>query len=139
MEAADRPATVAAACVVLYVLAANAIVFNIAEVVARKEPWLLAASVFGGAIIATLGYFCGKGKNPARIIVWIFASIQVLNSIILIPSALRRFAEPPAWHGHMRLADLIIVLVGIVGAAVLLGLPRSRPFFRRAPSVTPTG
>jgi hypothetical protein len=91
MEAADRPATVTAACVVLDVLAASPLVMMIGEVAAGQPPGLLAAAVLTSA------------------------------------------------HGHMRAADLIIVLVGIVGAAVLLSLPRSRPSFRRAPSVTPTG
>src|SRR5438093_280875 len=115
MEAADRPATVTAASVVLYVLAANMVVMMIGEVAAGQEPGLLAGAVFSAAVVTTLGYFCGKGKNPARIIVWIPAASQVLNSAIAFQILLRGFARPPVWHGHMRLAGIVIGLVGIVG------------------------
>lgn len=92
----------------------------------------LASSVFTAIVLAALGFFCGKGKNWARIIVWIFAAGRVLT----IPGTVPIFRDgflttKPAWYLPMTLTSIAITLAGFVTVSILLALPVSRPFFRK--------
>jgi hypothetical protein len=159
-----RPRTVSIASYLLYIAAAAPLVFSLIQValiddlkraaerayagtyLADTASTDAASTAIGGLVgsivvaiaVAALGYFCGKGKNPARILVWIFAGGQLFN----LPVASQLFshgyfARKPGWYLPLSVANLTIGLGTLLAVSILLAVPASRPFFRKPQALQP--
>jgi uncharacterized membrane protein (DUF485 family) len=119
-------------------------------------------SVLLAVASAVLGALVGRGRNPARIVAWVFAGIAVLcygcNAIgAAAGNALtgsfgqtnpeteeieRRLQEAiPAWQESATMVITVVLLLMYIAVIVLLALPASNEFFRRETEVwvPPTG
>lgn len=93
----------------------------------------LVSAIVSAIAIVAIAYFCARGKNPARILVWIFAGGSLLTlpisiSVLLSPGF---FDRKPSWYLPLYVADITIIKGALFAASVLLALPASRPFFRK--------
>jgi hypothetical protein len=161
---ATRPRTVSIASYLLYIVAAAPLVFSLVQVALIDDLKRAAERAYAGTYLAdtagadaastaiiglfgsivtaiafvALGYFCGRGKNPARILVWILAGGQSLN----IPVSTHAFshdffAKRPGWYLPLTVANLAIVIGALLAVAILLAVPASRPFFRKPQASQP--
>lgn len=119
-----------------------------------------AFAVLFGVLYLILGIFVGKGKQWARITTWVVAGISLCCGIFGLAgtaasSALtgmsgeaagydveavtRRIAElVPSWLESAQLVLGIVAILANIAVIVLLLLPPSHPFFRKAePEWTP--
>jgi hypothetical protein len=165
--AVSRPRPVTGASYVLYAVAGVPLVFAVVQLAlvddlkrAAERAYLgtelaataasdaeslvttgLIGSVLSAAILATLSFFCGKGRTWARRLVWLFAAAQTLD-VVISARVLgdRHAATKPAWFIAGTATTMAITAAGILTAAVLLTVPASRPFFRRprSPQTPPT-
>jgi hypothetical protein len=93
----------------------------------------LFGSVVSAAILVALSFFCGRGRNWARILVWLFAVGRTLSVLISVRTLGDGYAATkPAWFIAGTATTLAITTAGILAAAVLLAVPASRPFFRKS-------
>lgn len=93
----------------------------------------LVAGIVSAILIGALVFFCGMGKNWARIIVWVFTGGQLVtlaNEVLLYSQGY--FARKPSWYLPRTVATLTIDLVVLCAASILLALPASRPYFRKS-------
>lgn len=161
---AARPRTVSIASYLIYTAAAAPLVFALIQVAliddlkraaerayagtymeatastdaARTTITGLVGTIVSASAVVALGYFCGKGKNPARILVWIFAGGELLT-LPALRTVLSHsfFAKKPGWYLPLSVANLTIVVGALFAASILLAVPASRPFFRKPQASQP--
>ena len=158
-----RPRHVTTATWLLYAMAAASLIFGLIPVALMDDLKRAAEHAYAGTYLAgtaaneavssagtgllgglvsaafwsALAFFCARGKNVARIIVWICAgglTLNLLLGISVLPKGF--FAERPDWYLPMFVASATIRLIGLAAISVLLGMPSSRPFFRKPLSPT---
>jgi len=157
-DIATPPRGVTAATLLLYAVAATAVIVALIPVALVDDLKAAAEHAYAGTQLAAtaahdaaslagsglvsafaaaafwsaLAFFCGRGRNPARITVWICGGLTALNVLVGI-SALPHdfFARRPDWYLPMFIVGIAIRLIGLAAASVLLAVPSSRPFFRK--------
>ena len=183
-----RPATVTVASYLLYAMAALQVLAAVVELAvlgdtrqAYDEAYAGTALADSGGSFATattvlgavvgllfaagyvvLGIFDGKGKNPARIVTWVFGGLAICcGSFGLIgnvggsfsfgggsrgkgqpdPAEVARIMKLhlPAWYQPVTTVLGVLGLLFAVAVVILLALPASHPFFRRQPPPAPPG
>lgn len=114
----------------------------------------LGGSGAGGLIVAgvstlvllLLVTMLAKGKQWARILTWVFSGLGLLLSLLgmlgsmalsgmddKIGKAVEAGHEAAgAWYGPWQTTYLVVSIVGTLAVIVLLALPASHPFFRKA-------
>jgi hypothetical protein len=129
-----------------------------AETIQTATMW----GAIGGAVIAglfaignlVLGLLVRKGKNPARIVTWVFSGIAVLcygcslgsrsltsslNGLGSTPESeamQKRMTDVvPGWQTTVSMITVIILLLAFLAVIILLALPASNEFFRKEQQV----
>lgn len=180
----QRPATVTVASILLYVFAALQVISILVSLAtlgpiraavdealaglpgAEAAQGVFIISIVLGVIVgavfavgaAVLGFLVGRGKNPARIVTWVFASLGVLclgcglaadavsNSLTGtlgagaadpdMQEAQQRILEAvPAWANTANAVLTIVALIVLLAIIVLLALPASNDYFRKEQEV----
>ena len=137
-----RPATVTYAVYALWLFVALGIVGFVVNLskqdeikadILRKSPNLSRSAVDAGAkvglifgLVFTVFYIAlvllvARGKNWARIVIWVFAGLGVLGGLVT-------FTQPSPTILHALAVVQALLDVAII---VLLALPASHPWFRR--------
>ena len=109
----------------------------------------LALSVAFIAGYVVLGIFLGKGKQPARVVTWVVAGLQLVcqtcsfgrqattsgaqsGSQNLDPELRRRFDElSPDWYDTLASIRTVVEIVALVAIVILLCLSAAHDFFRK--------
>ncbi|WP_211275367.1 hypothetical protein [Actinoplanes rectilineatus] len=104
------------------------------------------AVIAGGMVV--LAIFNNRGKNPSRIVTWVFAGIGLCcNALGLTSSASDMaagtgsgtsgdvFTEAsadalPGWYDGVELLLTLLTVLALLAAIILLALPQSNAFFR---------
>ncbi|MFC7528892.1 hypothetical protein [Actinoplanes sp. GCM10030250] len=172
-----RPATVTASSILLYAIAAAQLLIAVsifATLGAVRDAYrnayggtefaefsgvvtgtmvviaLVYVFIAGGLVI--LSIFNGLGKNPSRIVTWVFAGIglccNTLAVIDSVPSAVSTGATSggpseqqleadlalsmPGWFEPVMGGLSLLTLTGLIAVIILLALPKSNAYFRKA-------
>jgi hypothetical protein len=130
---------------------------------AESDAGLLSATPFyflGGGllllavILAALAFPVFRGRNPARLAVWALGLLAVCTSVpqlVQLPeppprppgapsqSELEQMLNQavPAWVDPTSLASALVMVLALLVAMVLLGLPGANDYFRKPPSIVP--
>jgi hypothetical protein len=107
-------------------------------------------------VLVLLGYFIGRGNQVARILTWVVGGIAFCCSIVGLGSTLfaqtfwdqaRKaspelptwdeyqdivYSEVPGWYQPVTTILAILLIVAILVPIILLALPSSHPYFRKA-------
>jgi hypothetical protein len=129
-----RPRAVTYASRLLYSGAALAVAYT-PVLVALHQIGYLPFTVIGVTLLIGLGYYLGKGRNWARIVVWLVAAGVLLNvaTLVRLFGDGRYFASRPAWFEPVQIADWALSAAMLITVAILVMLPSARPFFRKVP------
>ncbi len=137
----ETPRPVAIAVRLLYalvVLAAISLVLRAALHIVK--PPTVASNVLGIVLNVLIAYYVGRGKNAARIIVWLVtavAPITLADSVVFHVAG--RDAGRPGWLYPYSLTFELVQLAAFVVVSILLARPESRPYFQRRPAVVTSG
>ncbi len=180
-----RPTVVAVAVRLLYLLAAiQAITFGASfaqypalqqvladESFAQADRDLMRTAMVLGTVFAAvlsvafitafvaLGVFVGRGKQPARVVTWVFVGLEIFfiacavgrsglesaqsGSQTIDPELRARFEElSPGWHETLMSVRSVVVVVVLIAIAILLSLSAVHEFFQQddlawCPSISP--
>ena len=180
-----RPVTVTVSSLLLYGVAAAQLLIAVAFLVTLGDVRDAAAGSFGttefddemtgvvtglmivvavvymliAAGLVILSIFNGLGKNPSRIVTWVFAGIGLccngLSLLDSVPGAVttsttdggptdQQFeanldAAMPGWFQPLLTTLIVLTVLGLIAAIILLALPQSNAYFRKPPVWNPAG
>ena len=87
---------------------------------ARQTVMFLPFSLVGVAVCVTLAIYVGRGKNPARILIWLWNAGVLFNNLAIIPSMFTSgyYAQKPAWFEPVHLTDWAIISIVLVSVSI---------------------
>jgi hypothetical protein len=137
-----RPRSVTYASRLLYAYSPIGIVYVLVLMVASRDAMqakLLPLGVVSLALTVVFGYFVGRGRNWARILIWIAAAGALVNIPMIIKLFLLSdyYSRKPPWFEPVQLTEWTIQGLVIFTLAILLLLPSARAYFRNGPATVP--
>jgi hypothetical protein len=138
--AIPRPVTVAVR--LLYALAVLPVISAVLQLALhRVDGFTASSSVVTLLLIGLLAYYVGRGRNVARIVLWVAAAGEALSmaSYAALMTATGHPASWPGWYLPFTLAQRGLTVAVLAAASVLVTLPAARPHFRRRPPVGTPG
>ena len=100
-----------------------------------------ALSLVGGLLYGLLAYYVGRGKNVARILVWVCAAGTAGALVVLVAGKVFSggVAGHPGWYFWFVLTLSVLQPGGLTVASILLAQPAARPYFRHHPPIVTPG
>jgi hypothetical protein len=133
-----RPVTIAVR--LLYAVAVLPLISAVLQTALHTtEAFAVPLSVVSLLLTALLAYHVGRGKNVARILVWVFTVLETVNiTSYALLTASGGPADRPGWYVPFVVAQGVLQAVVMIAVSVLLAVPVARPhFWHRPPDVTP--